>query len=586
MHKFIQDIPNVGNPKGVSFNELEAPKIGRRAGIFAAVCALLVFSVNAWATVLYDGGALNFESSGQSMWDSGTAFRKSDSVFLGTQWTNKTANFGKILGSVVTRKNLLYDKQLKKWNKCNDDPACDPGPLPSKTKTVDRRTGAKLSVDSSGKVGLEFGYSIDSGSVDSTAQFSALADLPDTLVEKNNVINLNARSTLDRGTLVTQSPKVEAYISAIMQLSASVTAQACAPIIGCTSGGFAIPKVNMDQRILSVDVNSLKVLDGVLPGGEPFANVPIFNQSLALEGALSPEPPFAGFKLTGPGGITLASSIPPGASASFNLAKLKAQVPDIATSGSKSGTDTISSNGRDDFISVQLDLDGAATLFGHLPPLGVKVALIDTKAVKVEASLDLIDVNAGPVLGITQDFELKPTLMVNLAFNNPIQIAGMLGLQTSWTGRWADLPDFSLSETTTFTPTYWIDAMLTNNFGIDLGLVGTLDVLKLGVIASVLKVDVLNIGPISLNGLLGLGNQLFETNKFDIPVFGKKFGFGGFNRITGNPFTIGVRVPGSGGGTVPGPGGVTVPEPGTIGMLLIGLVAMGFRQRRYRFTGR
>jgi len=160
--------------------------------------------------------------------------------------------------------------------------------------------------------------------------------------------------------------------------------------------------------------------------------------------------------------------------------------------------------------------------------------------------------------------------MVDLAFSNPIQIAGMLGMQTSWTGKWADLPDFSLLETTTFTPTYWIDAMLTNNFGIDLGLVGTLDVLKLGATASVLGVDLLNIGPLSLNGLLGLGNNLFETDKLDIPIFGKEFGFGGFNRIAGNAFTIGVRVP----------------EPGTIGMLLIGLVAMGFVRRRYGFTVR
>ena len=572
MNKDIQDILVVGNPKGVSFIEVEPPKIGRRAGVFAAVCALLVLSASAQATVLYDGGALDFESSGQSMWDSGTAFRKSDSVFLGTQWSNKTASFGGIAGS-VTSTTVNTNPLWAAWWTCKHTVNVLCGSEPSKwpvTTTVDTRTGAKLSVNSSGKVGLEFGYSIDSGSVDSTAQFSALADLPDTLVEKNDVINLNASSALDSGTLATQSPKVEAYISAIMQLSGSVTAQACGLTLGCASGSTAIPTVNMDQRILSVDVNSLKVLDGILPGDQPLAQIPLANQSLKLQGAISPLPPYGGFKLTGPGGLTLASTVPPGPAVSVDLAEVTVQVPDIATSGSKSGADTISSNGRDDFLSAQLDLDGAATLLGGLPPLGLNATLIDVPGIKVEANLDLIDVDAGPVLGITQDFELVPTLMVDLAFSNPIQIAGMLGMQTSWTGEWADLPDFSLLETTTFTPTYWIDAMLTNNFGIDLGLVGTLDVLKLGATASVLGVDLLNIGPLSLNGLLGLGNNLFETNKLDIPIFGKEFGFGGFNRIAGNVFTIGVRVP----------------EPGTIGMLLIGLIAMGFARRRYSFTGR
>ena len=163
-----------------------------------------------------------------------------------------------------------------------------------------------------------------------------------------------------------------------------------------------------------------------------------------------------------------------------------------------------------------------------------------------------------------------PTLMVDLAFSNPIQIAGMLGLQTGWTGEWADLPDFSLFETTTFTPTYWIDAMLKNDFGIDLGLVGTLDVLKLGATASVAGIEVLGIGPISLNGLLGLGNNLFETDKLRFSVYDNEFSLGGFNRIAGNAFIIGVRVP----------------EPGTIGMMLIGLIAIGFARRRYGFSVR
>ena len=573
------------SPSSKSPHKVKMFSFWPRTYAMVITCALYVLSTSVNAAVIYDGGPLDFESSAQSMWGTGTAFRKEESIFLGTQWTNKTASFGGIAGSANahilgtggTIPNLAYPAEVVAWEACNLAPFCSPGSYPSTTlpnpipyATTDTRTGATLSVNSSGKVGLEFGYSIDSGSVDSTVEFSALADLPDALVEKTDVINLNTSSALDSGSIMTQSPKVEAYISAIMELSGSVEAKACGLLLGCATGNTAIPTVNMDQRILSIDPNSLKVLDGVLPGDGPFAEVPILNQSLTLEGALSPLPPYAGFKLTGPGGLTLATSVPPGPAVSFDLAEIEVQVPDIATSGSKSSPDTISSNGRDDFLSAQLDLDGAATLFGGLPPQGLNATLIDVPGIKVEASLDLIDVDAGPVLGITQDFELVPTLMVDLAFSNPIQIAGMLGLQTGWTGEWADLPDFSLFETTTFTPTYWIDAMLKNDFGIDLGLVGTLDVLKLGATASVAGIEVLGIGPISLNGLLGLGNNLFETDKLGFSVYDNEFGLGGFNRIAGNAFTIGVRVP----------------EPGTIGMMLIGLIAIGFARRRYGFAVR
>lgn len=565
------------NPTGFVFKHAVVSAFGPRARAMARGCALLMFSAGAQATVLYDGGALDFESSGQSMWGSGAAFRKEESIFVGTQWTNKTASIGDIEGGVSST-TINTNPLWSAWWTCKHtiDVLC--GSEPAKwpvTTTVDTRNGATLAVHSSGKVGLEFGYSIDSGSVDSTVAFSALADLPDNLVEKNAVINLNASSALDDGTIETQSPKVEAYISAIMQLSGSVEAKACAnvPLVigGCTSGSFDLPTVDMNQRILSVDVNSLKVLDGVLPGGEPLAKVSLANQSLTLEGGATIAPPAVGFKLTGPGGLTLASTLPPTPAVSVDLAEIEMQIPDIATSGTKSSPTAITSSGRDDFLSAQLDLDGAATLFGGLPPAGVNATLIDAAGFKVEASLDLIDVDAGPVLGITQGFELVPTLMVDLAFSNPVQIAGMLGLQTSWTGEWADLPDFSLLETTTFTPTFWIDAMLRNDFGIDLGLIGTLDVLKLGATASAAGISLLDIGPISLNGLLGLGNTLFETDKLDFSVFANEFGLGGFERIVGNAFTIGVRVP----------------APGTIGMLLIGLFAMGIaRRRRYESTAR
>ena len=270
----------------------------------------LIFS-NASAAIIYDSGALAFESSGQSMWDSGTAFRKEDSVFLGTQWTNKTATIGGIAGSAdevvipptgaVT--TPIYEPRIwvpaptwsdpfrGYWTGCGCTKNITLIPATNGV-TIDTRTGAELNVHTSGKVGLEFGYAIDSGSVDTTATFQALAELPD-VVQASEFFSINTSSIFDDGSIKTQSPKAEAYISAIMQLSGSIDAQACALTFGCaSSGSLALPTVNMDQRILSVDPNSLKILDGIMPGGDALAEVSIFNQSLTLEGGatLAPTP--------------------------------------------------------------------------------------------------------------------------------------------------------------------------------------------------------------------------------------------------------------------------------------------------------
>ncbi len=541
-----------------------------------ALCAALAWSSSGGA-LLYDADVLDFSSTGQSIWGTGAGFRKSETRFVGPEWRNQRVTFGEIKGDVSTttiNTNPLWAVWWTCKNTVNVLCGDEPDPKP-RTIRVDTRNGATLTLQSSGKVGLEFGYSIDSGTVDSQVQFEALADLPQQPVEKATPIMLNTDSVLDGGVLETRSPKVEAYIAAVMQLSGSIDATACANIPavigGCASGSTSLPGVDMNQRILSVDANSLKVLDGVLPGDKPFAELALANQSLTLEAGATAAPPALGFKLTGPLGITLASSLPPTPSITADLASIEVQVPDIATRGGKSGRDRLASSGRDDFISAALDLDGAATIFGGLPPLGLNATLIDVAGFQVGASLDLIDADAGPVLGVTQGFELRPTLMVDLAFSNPVEIAGLAGPQSAWSGRWSDLPAFMLQETTTFTPTFWLESFFTNRFGLDLGLSGTWDLLKLGGSATAAGFKLLDIGPISLNGLLGFSSSLFDTPKAGFDVYEDTFALGGFDAIQAASFTIAVRRQGANAG---------IPEAGIAWLLAGGLLLWSGMRRR------
>lgn len=566
--------------------------IRRNYGIAALLLSGLLTSP-AFASVIYDAGNLEFESTAQSMWGSGPGFRKAESVFVGKQWTNAAATIGGVAGGIETVIPALgavtvpvFEPRIfvptpswsnpfsGYWTGCNCFKDVEIKPA-TDAVTVDTRTGAEVTLKTSGKVGLEFGYAIDGGTVDTVANFDATAELPD-LVNAGEFFSINTADIFTDGAMQTQSPKAEAYISAIMNLSGSVEGRACALTFGCESSGV-IPldflESNLDQRILSIDPGSLKLLDGILPSGEALAEIPIFNQSLTLEGGVSPLPPYLGFKLTNSFGGSLINTLPSPA-VTADLAEISLNAPDIATSGSGGGT-SVTSMGRDDLLSAQLDLDGAATLFAGLPPAGLNFDLIDIGVFKLGVSLDLIDVDAGPVLGITQDFEFKPTLMVNFAFSNPVQIPGFANPQSSWSGLWKNLPQFAIASNTTFSPTFWLDAMLTNDMGLDLGLVGTLDVLKLGATASVGPVDLLGFNPISLNNLLGLDNTLFETDKIGFSVYKDTFSLGGFNLIAGRSFTLGIGSgPVIGGDPNTGGDPTSVPEPGTLLLLLTGLLAM------------
>lgn len=566
-----------------------------------ALCSfLLLLSANSAAVVAYDAGVLEFESVDQSMWGTGDAFVKTETVFVGEEWTNASTTIGGIIGKenqvLIPASGAIYVPYYEPrvwipkptwsnpfkgyWTGCGcwkDVKVSDGTP----EVAVDSRTGAKLDVTSSGKAGIEFGYSIDSGSVNSEVAFSAKADLPD-VVTAGTLIDINTDSTFDQGFIETQSPWVEAWFSAVLELSGSVDATACGALLGCKTGSFNLPTVDTNQRIVSIDPNSVKILDGLIPpDGDPVAQVPLLNRSLTLEAGLSAAvPPVPGFKLTETSGATLFTSMPPTPSVTVDLAELEVQVPNIATSGTGSG-EKVNSEGRDDLLTLTLDVDGAATMFGGLPPAGLNFTPVDAGVFKLEVSLDLIDVDAGPVLGIAQHFELIPTLMATVDFSSPIQLSGFAGLQSSWTGMWADFPEFALFEDTTFTPTFWIDAMLRNIMGLDLGLIGTLDVLKLGATAVVGGLNVAEIGSLSLNNLLGLDNKLFETDKLEFEIYNDLFALEGFSPLLGNSFTLALQ-------TATNPGGVTigdegqrdstlkfgVPLPGGLMLLLAGAIAM------------
>ncbi len=577
----------------------------------------------------YDQGVLEFSALNQSMWNEGSGFSSDKYMFLGTEWTNATSSISASTGDVEWVPTSAYAFWLIQYgvyqaanpgpapsqtlgraclpwplnNTCWDVPnpayaiwwtayqaynALNPGPPPQPQYTmIDLTTGASVDITTSGKVGIEAGFTLNSGTINATADFAVTAELPDDLtVEAGTFFNLSPSSTFASGTIDTQSPWIEASINGVVELSGSVTAQAC--LVGVCTDETTLPiEINSHPEIASIDLDQFSLAGGLW-------ETDLAAQNLGFDVALVP--PW-GVKVSTED-FTLYDSIVPG-SPTTSLGDISFAFPNISTTGVRNG-DKITSTGSVTVIDANLDIDGAvalaSTMAGVPIPLSVDFSLIDTDSIKLEASIDIIDVDVGPTVDMFQNFELTPTLMVDLEFdksvhlvgNNPVweawktckeiwePLGGGCGSEpvkefddwvTSYTGAWDRLPFMALLETTTITPTFWLDATLTNMIGVDFGFMLDLAALSGNITAQLgglTLLDEASFGPLWSDSF-PLGERFGALD-----LYNNSFAFTGFNSIVGNAFTLYVSD------------SEPVPEPGTLVLMGIGLVVFGeiFRRRK------
>lgn len=443
-----------------------------------------------FATATYDAGPLSFTTQDQSMWGADSAFVKSGSKFIGTPFGG-SKSFGYLSGGALS-------------------------------------TGAEVGYVANGLLGLKFGYTVDSGSVDASVGFGATAAVPHT-VQKQQFFNLGTSSDLRSGTIDTQSPDATASMSLIADFSGFVYGEGC--FLGsCSSSASPLPTISIDQQLLALTPNELEVLPGLIPNGADdgsVAHVPLGAQDTP---------------------ITWGES---------EIGSVSTNVPNVVTQGSLSGS-SISSSGSDPLLTATIDLPDLSALAGF--PTNLDVSL-DKGPIDFEAGFSPVDLNIGPQLSLGQNFALKPTLMADLVFSRPVDIAGEATPQSSWRGAWADLPDLALFGTTTVTPTFWLDAPLTNVTDLDLGLIGTYDFLKFELKLKLFGDTILDTGE-SLSQLLGLDDTLFTTPTLDFPIWSNTFQLGGFSPVAAAPFTIYT-------GSM-----AAVPEPPSVPLILLGLGAL------------
>lgn len=486
-----------------------------------------------------DFGNLQFTSSGQSMWGEGTAIQLNESFFLGETW-NTTGSLGDISGGVLETTIPVPHPHLPSgWEchgfLCSSGHFHDPGGIHIHNVAgpdIDTRTGGVIEVQTAGRVGFNFGVQMDSGSVDTSVTMGALALVPEAgSFGLQEFVNLNPQSNLAGGQLSTNFPEISAQMQAVLGVQASAFGEVCFIGLGCDSGSTG----NLGFADQTLDLVSFNAPDS--PG------------EIKILGALDP----AIFQFDS------EISIPSPANPLGSIGGVTVHVPDINTVGGVVG-DRLVSGGSDDLIKLTVDLDGLA-----LAPLGLPGGGVSVNAGIFNISADLIDVDMGPILTVVQNFEFSPTLWVDLAFDVPVMVAGLLDPVMSLSAAWDSLPDFALLFPETFvTPTFSLRGIFSNDTLLGVDGIFELAVLQasLGLEAFGLSLDLGQLGP--LFGLSERGN-LFNTP----PLFSNDFSLAGFNSVLGQSFLLSARQ---------------VPEPGMLALFGIGLLALGVIRRRQQIS--
>ncbi|MCB1683936.1 MAG: PEP-CTERM sorting domain-containing protein [Pseudomonadales bacterium] len=428
------------------------------------------------------------------------------------------------------------------------------GTAPPSTLDIDTRTGAEIVATSDGRVGLELGVEIDSGSVDATVSYAATLDIPDdlTVLDRTQAISFNTNSALAGvNTLDTVFPTMALSVDAIMELSGSVTGEACLIGPGCTSGGTSF---NIAERAPIVSFNE----DG--EGG-----ILLLGQSPSDFGLAAEADGF-------PFSLDVAG-----------LAEVTLHLPaPNATGGLNTATQTLQASGQDDLIDLILDIDNIVATSAGVPGLFGSSASFGP----VSLGFDIINVAMGPTIDLAQDFELDPTLFVSMFFDEAVMVAGEL--VTNVTSAWDLLPDITfVSDATTVTPTFFLQSTLLNQTFLDFDLQFIVDLLQVNYDAGLLGSDSFGIGNILDQAVDLFASPAFISSLFDL---------GGFNLQIGESFIIDFLT----GATLPSssiamsainpildlPDTASVPEPGTWVLLLSGLLGLLLAHRRRQESGR
>ena len=545
-----------------------------------------------WLTVIAAGTAqaasytqtLNFETTErQSSWNEGEAFVEQGTEFLGFTWNKSQTYSGSGTTTVQVPNEPEYTAAVLA--------GCGPNNIfglkcPPATKAVTYTGTGSTTWSTSGRLGLEFSYVIDAGSVAADLDFSVGADAPLT-VDAGVAIDLGTFSTLDAGSLDGRTPTIQMDINQVTDINATISATSTVPnkstgVKETVSGSATLIDVDENISLVDADLNSIVWMQGVVDEINEIQNLV---EVQALETALLENSVgWAGdlatlglaYELDEDGNYRTVydggSGVLP--SLALDMAQFEFSFPT-----SEDRTDAITNGSlnlrqQDDFVDLTLDLDGIASMAsggtGGIWGVGADIG-------PLTISGDIMDADLRGGMDVFQEFDLTPTLKAEVLFSSTVSIGGVL--VDNWSGIWEDLPEIVFLEDTEILPIFSVDAMFDSLLGLNFDMEMNVDFFKL---AADLKIYGVDIFGATLGPLININNG---SNLGDVTVRDTSFLLGGFKDLVGESFWVdvndGVTVDRTTTNFASYFGGPTeVPVPPALPLLGAGVLALwGLRRR-------
>ena len=488
----------------------------------------------------------------QSAWERGAAPTLSDKAFAGVSWDTSKTFSGSESREVCTVSLPVL------------------GCVARETYTG---TGT-VTVNTDGRVGMEFGYLVEGGSVGAELGFGVGATVPQS-VTAGAATDLGTTADFSFGELSGRGPDVRLDIEQVVDIYAGATVNTSIPN---QSTGRTVNErhtgtlIDIDERIslVDADLNGITWIKGITDelgtnnAGEPLValRTDLLNQDVEWGfDFLSATPtykigPFPRRTLTDPTGVAPQVGL--------DLFAVDFQFPAMEGLSTTIGTNQLGQEAlllrqEADFMDLIVDLDGVLVPFVGLQGVNASVGPLSVYG-------DIMDADVFASMNVFQEFELTPSLNATLNFDNAVMIEG--NLTTSWGGVWSSLPAIQFLKDTVVTPTFGLTTTLRSILGLEFDVGYNLDFFEVGAGLSIYNVDVLggSLGPLlNFSGDSSLGEIVLRDSIFIME---------GFQDLGGRSFFIDVIEDPT------GPPPSAVPLPGALAAMTAGIGALGMLRRR------
>ena len=480
-----------GEERTVSFDYVAVDDSGT-ANATSEVKTVTITVEGAYDAPVEQQGSLLFQSTDQSIWESGAATILSPPLdFIGFTWNesfNETLFGGETFAQDALEGILTGLEEVGSFFSGlfgGDDVEIDPVTVPS----------VGMSGATSGKIGLQPFFSLTGGDIDTTVPVDVVFTTP-RQVEVGDSFVIDTAYTVDGGaTFLTESPGVEFGIDFIFDLAANAALRLGSSV----------------HNLFDIDVDKTINL----------------------------------FTLTDQDVTPLTIKFPP---STGTYGSVSLDFPEINTTGSLADADgsdpdapTLQGSGEDDIAVLNLDLDGLATLAGApsmayaLPSLGLTVDIAGKalNLITVGGTFQIADIDLIATLKAVQDFAVDitdlpllakfedGTVLDGLALGDEISVTAPSNFDVATGGDADGLMDFDVDID--------MDAVLNNltTLGFDLDLFTGLLGLTGSISSSFFSTKYFS--PFEDGFLVSETTELFSTDAF-ATLFNDEFPLEGFNQ--------------------------------------------------------